>query len=149
MADTVDLMSLAPPGWNSGSHTEFSPCARYYEDMDVLLYLEEDIPYRADRVDPFLTLLWHPDREDAVGVKLKGFRFLFQRIKAILRAEGVKLDDAVFVPMVAALEVAMTAGLGAVITADVERERLEEKYAKARKLIERAKFDTRELAEAA
>lgn len=148
MADTLDLKALAPPGWNS---SEFSPCARYYEDMDVLLYLEEDIPYRADRVDSFLTLCWHPEREEAIGVKLKGFRFLFSRMQAILAADGgkVQLSESHFVSLVRALEVAMTAGLGAVITTEAERKRIEEKYAKARKLVERAKFDERELAPAA
>jgi hypothetical protein len=119
--------------------------------MDILVYLEEDVPYRADRVDQFLTLLWHPYRDEAVGVKLKGFRFLFQRVQDFVESAGAKLDDSTFVPMVAALEVALTAGLGAVITTDAERARfaeLQEKYEKARALIKRATFDTRELAAA-
>jgi len=83
MADSLALSALAPPAWK-GSVEEFQPCARYYGAMDILLYLETDLPYRADRVDPFLTLLWHPGKEEAIGVKLKGFRFLFQRAQAIL-----------------------------------------------------------------
>ena len=57
----------------------FEPRALYYETMDFLLYLQEDLPYRADRIDPFLTLLWHPYEDRAIGVKIKGFRFLFDK----------------------------------------------------------------------
>jgi len=149
MADTVDLVALAPADWTDTPGI-FAPCARYYEDMDVLLYLEEDIPYRADRVDTFLTLLWHPEKEEAVGVKLKGFRFLFRRIQAILKADGKTLNDGKFLRMITALEVALTAGLGAEITIDAERARLvEEKYDRARRLIDRATISTEELTKAA
>jgi hypothetical protein len=150
MAETLALSGLAPPDW-TGQLEAFEPCARYFESMDVLLYLEEDVPYRADRVDPFLTLLWHPSREEAIGVKLKGFRFLFQRVQAILRAQrNVTVADSEFLSLVTALEVAMTAGLGAVITADAERQRIEEKYAQARRLLtkETARFDATELSAA-
>jgi len=148
VAETVNLKALAPLNWTQHG-TDFVPCARFYEDMDVLLYLEEDIAYRADRVDSFLTLLWHPDKEEAIGVKLKGFRFLFQRLQSILRSDGVKLGDEKFVPMISALEVALTAGLGSAITADAEHaRRVEEKYEKARRLIDSATFDTGELVSA-
>ena len=48
---------------------EFSPVSRYYPEMDYLLYLKEDCSYRADRVDGVLTLLWHPYREQLVGLR--------------------------------------------------------------------------------
>jgi len=48
-----------------------------------------------------------------------------------------------------ALEVAMTAGLGAVITTEAERERVEKKYEKARKVVGRVTFDPREIERAA
>src|SRR5216684_613546 len=104
MASALDFMKEVSP---SGIK-EFTPCARYYETMDLLLYLQEDLSYRADRVDEFLTLLWHPQEDRAIGVKLKGFRFLFQRLKAALAAQNVQLGEGVFMSLVAALEVAMT-----------------------------------------
>jgi hypothetical protein len=126
---------------------KFIPCARYYETMDLLLYLEEDLSYRADRVDEFLTLLWHPQEDRAIGVKLKGFRFLFQRLKAALAAQNVQLGDGVFVSLVAALEVAMTS-LSAVM-AQAERERREQSYERARQLLRSVQFDVAPLAMAA
>ena len=59
----------------------FRPVARYYPPMDFLLYLKEDCSYRADRVDQFLTLLWHPYKDELVGIKLKGIRFIYEKNK--------------------------------------------------------------------
>src|SRR4051794_18428248 len=87
--------------------------------------------YRADRVDRFLTLLWHPYEDRAVGVKLKGFRFIFERMREILQTQGVVVPGDHFMPLITAFEVAMTAGLGAAALASAERKRLDEKYAKA------------------
>ncbi len=131
----------------------FEPCAKYFEAMDTLIYLEEDVAYRADRVDPFLTLLWHPDKNEAIGVKLKGFRYLFECLQEVAEGLGRKLDESQFLPLIAALEMAMTAGLGAVITADAEKDRMAErraKYEQARSLVKRAQatIDPRELAKA-
>jgi hypothetical protein len=105
--------------------TEYSPVARYYTAMDHMLYLSEDCSYRADRVDPFLTVLWHPHEERIVGIKLKGVRFLFERVKAI-----VGLSDSDFMPLVKALEVALTVTL----VAETDAGELQKKYAGARKL---------------
>lgn len=126
----------------------FIPCARYYEPMDMLLYLEEDVSYRADRVDVFLTLLWHPYEDRAIGVKLKGFRFLFERARAILAAQNVRLGEADFLSLVMALEIAMTA-LGSAVMAEAERKRCEEGYERARELLKSVKFDSAPMAMAA
>ena len=67
----------------------FHPVARYYPPMDFLLYLKEDCSYRADRVDQFLTLLWHPHKEELVGIKLKGLRVVYNRSRDRLAANGV------------------------------------------------------------
>jgi hypothetical protein len=127
----------------------FEACACYYEPMDFILYLQEDVPYRADRIDHFLTLLWHPYEPRAIGIKLKGARFIFQRIQAIFRSRGEDIPDSDFMSLVTALEVAMTAGAGAAVTGAVERKRLDEGYQKARELIGNAGFSTQELAAAA
>ncbi len=98
----------------------FSPVARYYDAMDCVIYLREDIAYVANRVDSFLTLLWHPSGDKLVGVKLKGFRFLFGRLQAILRDSDVTVEDREFVPLVRALELALTTRLSALFEKALE-----------------------------
>lgn len=67
------------------------PVVCHHDSMDFILYLEDDLAYRADRVDSYLTVLWHPHDERIVGLKLKGFRYAF---------DGLKLDESAFVPLV-------------------------------------------------
>ena len=67
----------------------FRPVARYYPSMDFLLYLKEDCSYRADRVDNFLTILWHPYKDEIVGIKLKGIRVIYDKNKERLAWGGV------------------------------------------------------------
>jgi hypothetical protein len=128
---------------------EFQKSARYYAPMDVLLYLEEDVAYRADRVDPFLTLLWHPYEQRAVGIKLKGFRCIYEWTREIFATRGIHLTSDDFLPLITAFEVAMTAGRGAILTRETEQKRFEERYAQARALIKDVQFDLREMALAA
>ncbi len=146
---TGTLGQFLPPELAREALKPFGKCARFYGPMDHILYLEEDVAYRADRVDPFLTLLWHPEEERAVGVKLKGFRFLFERMKEILRARGVGISDDGFPYLVLALEVALTAGAGATLMAGAQRERLNERYRTARELVRTVRFDPSELLQAA
>lgn len=131
--------------WGNTLGGPFQPCAHYYEAMDSVLYLQEDVSYRADRVDPFLTLLWHPQDDRVVGVKLKGWRYLFQRLQSILQATGVDIPDSHFIRLISAVEVAITAA-GAAIVADTERERIAEKYARAKEIIADVSLDLREAA---
>jgi hypothetical protein len=144
------LDRLLPAGWTGSLDGPFESAAKYFDAMDVLVYLEEDVAYRSDRVDPFLTLLWHPSKNEAIGVKLKGFRFLFERIQALRKSERV--EESEFLSLVYALEVAITAGLGAIITADAEQKRINEKriekYAEARRLLAKddPKFNARQMA---
>lgn len=58
----------------------FKPTVWFDREMDQLVYLHEDCSFRTDRVDPFLTLLWHPQTEDIVGIKLKGIRSVYEEI---------------------------------------------------------------------
>jgi hypothetical protein len=76
----------------------FKPIARYYETMDILLYLNADLSYRADRVDEWLTLLWHPYKMELIGIQLKGFRCVCRR-NALLA--GLAKDDEIFLPLAA------------------------------------------------
>lgn len=49
---------------------------------------------RADRVDEYLTLLWHAREPALVGIKLKGFRSLFDDLK-----ERGLIEEAHFIPL--------------------------------------------------
>lgn len=118
----------------------FKPVARYYSSMDFLLFLKEDVSYRGDRVDPFLTVLWHPTEDRLVGIKLKGFRFIFERLKSIL-----DLKDDQFLPVVKALEIAMVGGLGQAFIDKHEKQRARELYEKAKEVSQGAHFDPKEL----
>jgi hypothetical protein len=146
---TGTLSQVLPPDLLAAALRDFVPSARYYGPMDHILYLEQDVAYRADRVDRHLTLLWHPTEERAIGVKLKGFRFLFERLREILAAEGVNIPADGFIPLVTALEVALTAGGGATLMANAQRERLAQRYQLARDLVKSVRFDSRELQMAA
>jgi hypothetical protein len=134
--------------WGNTPLEPFQPCAHYYDAMDSVLYLQEDVSYRADRVDTFLTLLWHPQDDRVVGVKLKGWRYLFQRLQSILQASGVEIPDSHFVRLISAIEVAITAA-GPEIVADTERQRIDEKYARAREIVADVRLDVSDIREAA
>jgi hypothetical protein len=134
----ANLKGLLPEGWEQRQLTGFKPCARYFESMDDIVYLREDLPYRADRVDEFLTLLWHPDETRAIGVKIKGIRSLFRRLRAISEPLGTKLDERDFVPVVSLLELVISVKAGPAITEATERLRLDDRYDTAKSLIENA-----------
>lgn len=125
------IINKLPEEWRPKSG-EFAKVARYYPAMDFALYLTEDCAYRADRIDTFLTTLWHPTEPRLVGLKLKGFRFLFRQIRAALLTQGVDLSEKEFFPIVTALEIALVAGMGEAMLA-AERERIQKGYDAAKK----------------
>jgi hypothetical protein len=147
--------------WGDGELQSFKPTARFYEAMDCVIYLTDDLAYRADRVDGFLTLLWHPNEDKLIGVKLKGFRFLFGRLQAILRNTDVTVPDAEFVPLIKAIELALTTRLTALfekaleeddadkVRLEEERRELESRYRQARELVDSVAVDASELLAAA
>jgi hypothetical protein len=115
---------------------KFKPVARYYADMDFMLYVNENCSYRADRVDAFLTVLWHPQDDRLVGIKLKGFKLLFDQLRAVV-GEVLRPDH--FLPLIKALELAYVGGIAETIISSYENEkrkqRTRELYAKARELL--------------
>lgn len=145
----VGLSELVSQWGGNAPLGNFKPSARYYEAMDVVLFLQEDLSYRADRVDAHLTLLWHPHEDRAIGVKLKGFRVLFSRLQEHIRSLGIEFPDDRFVPLIAALEVAVTANLGKRIVATAERQRIEGKYQAAKKILADVTVDPSEIPAAA
>jgi len=125
------------------SEGQFKPVARYYANMDFLLYVNEDCSYSAERVNPFLTVLWHPQEERLVGIRLKGFKFLFERIRAI-----VDFKDGDFLPLTKAFEVSLTAGMAETIM-NKHTERTNLLYEKAREFVREVDVPLQELRKAA
>ena len=122
----------------------FEPVARYHPNMDVLIYVKEDCSYRADRVDAFLTVLRYPHNDELVGLKLKGFRFLFQQLQSI-----IPLSDEEWLPLVRALELALVGGVGQSMMDAMEAQRVESKYQQAKHLAKDVSLSPRDWALAA
>jgi hypothetical protein len=66
-----------------GRESEFKPTVKYIEAIDSMLFLREDCFYRAEYVDEYLSLLWHPSEERVVGVQLHAWAFLYQQVQQI------------------------------------------------------------------
>ena len=125
------LQKLAEYSDTTVNNKDFAPVARYYPEMDFVLYLNEDCSYRADRVDTFLTVLWHPLDNRLVGVKIKGFKFIFTQLEKIID----DLNDKDFIPLVKAIEIALVGGYAEALMDQVERERNLRFYTDAIKLV--------------
>ena len=76
----------------------FKVTAYFDREMDQLIYLRTNESYRADRVDGYLTLLWHAYEPQLVGIKLKGFRSIFDQFK-----EKGLVDESHFIPLCKAI----------------------------------------------
>ncbi len=127
---TAEQGSILPIEWLKSARS-FKPFARYNHVMDQVVYLDENTSYRADRVDPFLTLFWAPDNEKLVGFKLKGFRLLFDTLKSVSET----IDEGDFVPFTKLLELAALASWSE-IAQKADGHRLQKRYDTARKFIE-------------
>lgn len=79
---------------------KFKPHAAYYEDMDYIEYVTADVITVAERVDPFLTILWDKNQDKVIGFKLKGFRNYFENIFKPL----YDLNNDEFVQLASAIE---------------------------------------------
>ncbi len=147
MAGLIDQLA---PEYARGGIPAFAPGAKYYHGMDYLLYKCESGSYRADRVDAFLTVLWHPTEDWLVGVKLKGWRFFFNQMK-----DAMGFEDADFFPLIKAIEFALAEEFARQIMDDhdavppTERYRRAERYSRAILLVGDANVRTSEWAEAA
>ena len=109
----------------------FVPGAQYYPAMDCLLYLEEDVSYRADRVDEFLTLLWQPYSLRLVGLKLKGFHARFESL-----TESVDLDEGHFLKLIDVVTFFLIQGGAREIMEGHESERKKKLLGKYKKAID-------------
>jgi len=113
--------------------TDFRPVAKYIPAMDCLIYLREDVSYRAIRLDQYRTVLLHPQEDRAVGVKLKGMRFVTEKARVVLRSVGA---DTTHFKLITLWEMALTEdGDTTVAVAEAERKR---QYAmRAKDLVEK------------
>lgn len=142
-----------------GGSESFTPRAGYFSAMDCLIYLSEDISYQAVRLSPWITVLVDPARDCAVGVKIKGFRFVVEQLRAILvpiaKDLGIQVSEPDYVALISILEVAFTASLGEQATTEAENERRKRWADQVRNLarnaepISFAELSALELAEAA
>ncbi|WP_145609242.1 hypothetical protein [Nitrospirillum amazonense] len=88
------------------SAAEFAPTAYFDHEMDQLIYVRTSDSYRADRVDEWLTLLWQADDMKLVGVKIKGFRSLFDKAMAA----GL-VEEKHFIPLCKTLSLILEASI--------------------------------------
>lgn len=135
-------------GEREGVNGVFVATSRYYPSVDFLLYLAEDLSYRADRVDEALTVLWHPYEDRLVGLKLKGFSALLREVKGAL-----DLEEAEYVSLVTLLtEAALTRTSAQKILNEQETARLrnlKRKYLLAANFARNASVSVDELKKAA
>jgi hypothetical protein len=100
----------------------FESFARYYEEMDFLIYVNKDCSYRAKRVDAFLTVLLDPQKDELVGIKLKGFKFLFNQFMAV---SGGDVKEGDFLPVMRVFALAMVGGVAEMMMDHLRKERAE------------------------
>src|ERR1700749_3569864 len=82
--------------WLANADKPFRPCATYFRAMDHLIYLGEDVSYRAKHIDSSLDVLLHPQEDRVIGVKVSGFAAIVEREppyilgpRALLRALAI------------------------------------------------------------
>jgi hypothetical protein len=107
--------------------------------MNMVLFLREDCAYRADRVDTWLTVLWHPHEKRLVGIKLKDFHFLFEQARTIL-----SLGDSDSLPLIKVLEIALIGGITESMLDGTSEDYIQQLYADARKLVGDAELPPKE-----
>ena len=141
----TDYMETHLQEFASSPPAEFVAAARYFEPMDCLLYLKEDCSYRAIRLSPAVTILLHPQEDRAVGVKVKGVRFLAESLRAVLASEGINFSDRQVIHLLAILEMAFAAGWGDAVIAEADAERHRQYAQRARELVAEATVPIAEL----
>lgn len=93
----------------------YTPTAIYYREADYLEYVRRDVPSVSRRVDEYLTMVLDMHDRSPIGVKIKGFRHLYNR-------EIRGNDDADFILLTRVFERVMTI-LGDHIFDKIDRKR--------------------------
>ena len=103
----------------------YEPKAVYFSDSDCIEYVREDTICVYDRVDKFLTLIYDETNLVLIGFKLKGIKYIFNRL-----SPKHNLSQDHFVEMIEILTAVCT-DLGNELTAD---QHLASAYKAAKKL---------------
>jgi len=145
---TLTLADLLPSEWGEPSFELFEACASYSAPMDCIIYLREDEPARADRIDQFLTILWHPHEDRVIGIKLKGIRFLFEILQSAVKSvTGKDIPNDRFVPLIGAVQIALKMQAGPGLMESFQNDRvkrlaaLTKSYEIARGIVDGVTFD--------
>jgi hypothetical protein len=106
------------------SASDYSPAAIYYDGADMMEYVREDIPSIARRVDEFLTLVISLDDRHLIGVRLKGFKYLYNKKLSLLSQTEVSKNkgDKQFMLLTRVFEELMTK-IGNEMMAQLDRKR--------------------------
>ena len=80
-----ELAAALKKDFNAELSGEFVRRACYYPKIDCIEYLSSNEIAISERVDEFLTLIWNEEFSNIIGFKLKGFRFVFNKILKPLR----------------------------------------------------------------
>lgn len=123
MASFIEQLA---PEFAGGEIPAFAPGVKYYPNMDYLIYKQEAGSYRADRVDAFLTVLWHPTEDRLIGVKLKSWRLLLQKVAA-----AFDLKPEFEFPLVKALEFALAEEFAKEVMTNFDGRSPSERYRRA------------------
>ncbi|HEY3797753.1 MAG TPA: hypothetical protein VGL58_05320 [Caulobacteraceae bacterium] len=115
----------------------FQKATSYFAAMDSLIYLKQNVSYRAVRLSPFVTVLLHPKDDRAIGIKIKGMRHLMERARATLASANITLTDSDVLQVMTILETAITANGDAWIE-KADDERKQKLAAAAKKLAREA-----------
>lgn len=67
--------------------SEFKPVSRYYQAMDMVLCVAEDVSYRSEQISPYVEVLWHPQERYLVGVKVSHAKMVHRSMTADVPAE--------------------------------------------------------------
>jgi|GEM_PF-3270478 len=124
----------------------FAPAAYFDPEMDQLIYVRSDDSYRTDRVDQYLTHLWPPHEPKLVGVKIKGFRSVFDQLKG----SGL-VSESYFIPLCETIDMLLHFGVTTHnsvhdFSSDGYRAKL---YRRAQEVVGDYRFDERALVNAA
>jgi hypothetical protein len=106
------------------SASDYSPAAIYYDGADMMEYVREDIPSIARRVDEFLTLVMSLQDRHLIGVRLKGFKYIYnKKLSLLAKSQSVPgKDDAQFMLLTKVFEELMTK-IGNEMMAQLDRKR--------------------------
>lgn len=89
-----ELEHLLASQFDATLRSDFDKSAFYESKMDYIEYVSVDDVTVSERVDELLTLILSADDRKVVGFRLKGLRWIFNKVRIAL-----ELDEEHFVPL--------------------------------------------------